>query len=451
MVTDTFLADALSSAQDNAMSRLRLVTVPARTYYMARAVEPEMKAVAGKAFDNIITALTRQLSSAEAAGGAAASAGKTEKVLTFSGKTYREAFDTVNDGFLSRHWADGLPIIPPTQEAVAQMLCGTSRRPDEVIGVPVAAKGGIATVEKIAINAVMAGAKPEYLPVIIAAMEVLTSKEYNLLHLQASASSSTPVIFVNGPIAAELGIVSGQGFLGHGNKANNTIGRAVRLCLINLGHMWPGVNDMGLTGRAAAFGNWTFAENEADSPWKPYHVDLGFKPEDSTVTVSTEMVYRIGPGGAVNPMTPYECLIALGKLLGTMEYPILNFASRAAPDVLIAMGPDLAQRLSQMGFAKADLKRWLYERARVPYAELSEAERKNLRESLQKRTLGMQSYVEAGSPGEMATIPAFKDPESIRIVVAGGSPAISVIWKYDNNRGFGTRLIHGATLTDAGK
>ena len=166
------------------------------------------------------------------------------------------------------------------------MLTGTSRSPNEVMGT-VAPKNGTATIEKIAINAVMAGAKPEYLPVIIAAMEGLLDKEYDLLHPQTSTGHFNFVVMFSGPIAKEIDMNSWIGFLGHGWRANNTIGRAVRLSLLNLGHMWPAVNDMALVGRPSSHTLYTFAENEEYSPWEPYHVSQGYKPEDSCVTVST--------------------------------------------------------------------------------------------------------------------------------------------------------------------
>jgi hypothetical protein len=455
VVTDTFLADALSSAQDNEMPNLRFVAVPARNYYTARSQEPEMKAVAAKAFDAIVTALTKPLTEGEAKAGPAV-AQKVEKTVTFGGTNYREAADAVNTGFFARRWADGLPIIPPTQEAVKWMLTGTSRSPDEVIGVPVAPKGGKCTIEKIAINAVMAGAKPEYLPVIIAAMEVLTDKSYFLLHLQASASSIAPVIFVNGPIATELGINSGIGFLGHGNQANNTIGRAVRLCLINLGHTWPGENDMAQLGRSAAFGNWTFAEDEKENPWKPYHVELGFKAEDSTVTVCSSNYFKTGPGGQVTPQSIYEQLVLLARVIEVTDFPTIAFAVKGGGTILLGMNPNLAQGLAKVGFTKDDVKRWLYEHARIPYSELTAQERKDLKLNLEKKNLPMQFWVgeSENTKGKALSIPVVNEPDKIRIVVVGQPGGLTMVWKYDlddNNRGHGTKKITGATLTKAGR
>jgi len=416
-----------------------------------------MKIVAAGTIDAIVNALTKPLTAEEAKGEAAVSE-KVETILKFTGKTYGEAAEAVNEGFLARQWADGLPIVPPTQEAVRWMLSGTSRSPNEVIGVPVVAKGGKATIEKIAINAVMAGAKPEFLPVIIAAMEVLTDKNYHLIHLQASAGGISPLIFVNGPIATELGINSGIGYLGHGNRPNNTIGRAVRLCLINLGHMWPGVNDMSLEGRTAAFGNWTFAENEKESPWKPYHVDSGFKSEDSTVTVSSAMFKHRGPGGPVSPANMSEALVAISRIMEILRYPAdwINLTN-GYPEFVIAIDPTFAQRLAKMGFSKNDVQKWLYLQARMPYSELTETEKKRLKEGVEKGTIPPHVWLESGYKDKSAgLLPRVWEPEAIRIIVAGGAPGYIMVWHYTEatppeRMGHGTKKITGATLTNAGR
>ena len=324
------------------MPVIRIVTVPPEQYYRARVSVEEMRPIAAGVIDAIVAALTQPLTNEEVKPKPIAQeiTGGTIKV---SAKSYTEAYDRLNQAFYEKRWSDGLPIVPPTSEAVKWMLKGTTRSPKEILG-KVAIKNGTATIEKIAINSVMAGARPEYLPVIIAAMEAMLDKDFDLTHLQASTGSVTPVIIVNGPIAKELNINSGIGYLGHGWSANTTIGRAVRLCMINLGHVWPQVNDMGLTGREAVFGNYTFAENEEDSPWEPYHVDRGYKAEDSTVTVSSMMwAFRQGPGGAVTVHTPKEALETLAKILVYMGYPSTPAKTWIwSKNYIVGMDPGLA-------------------------------------------------------------------------------------------------------------
>jgi hypothetical protein len=450
VVTSTFLSDALSAAQDAAMPTVRLVAVPAKNYYTARTQEPLMKDVAAAIFDKVLDALKRPLTPEET-GGAEASkkAKKDEEILKFTGATYNEAAEALYKGFLERHWADGLPIMPPTKEAVDWMLTGTSRSPDEVIGI-VATKGGKATIRKIAANAVMAGARPEYLPVIIAAMEATTGEGLSALHLQASAGCVSPLIMVNGPIAEELGINSGAAYMGYGFRANNSIGRAVRLSMINCGHMWPQQNDMCLLGRQDSFGNTTFAENEQESPWKPYHVDLGFKPEDSTVTVVNYMHHKRGPGGPVVPATPYESLHDLAKTIEIVNTPL----GSASNEVVIAIDPTFAHQLSTVGFSKEDIKWWLFLNARTPYSELRKEEKENLQKSIEsgKTPAYLWTWGEQGQEKKIeniADVPCLQKPERIHIAVVGGSPGYSYVW--ESPTGQATKLIRGAALTKAGR
>jgi hypothetical protein len=449
VVADSFLSDALSSAQDASMPALRIVALPGKAWYTARSQEPRMKEVAAAAFDSIIDALKRPLTAAEEQGeaGAAKKPKTDDATLKFSGATYNDALEAVSKGFLERHWSDGLPITPPTKEAVKRMLTGTSRSPDEVIG-NLPAKGGKVTIRNIAINAVMAGAKPEYLPVIIAAIEAITGGKLSVLHLQASAGCVSPLIFVNGPIVAELGINSGLGYMGHGFRANNTIGRAVRLNLINGGHMWPGQNDMCLYGRTDAFGTSTFGENEQESPWKPYHVEQGFKPEESTVTVVNVMNIKRGPGGPVTPATPYQSLVDLANVMNLVSYP----AGPTSGEVFIAMDPTFAQQLSQIGFSKNDVKWWLFLHARIPYEKLAPSEQASLKRAIDNNQ--PPSYLWTWVPpsdksGKIEDLPRVRTPEEVHIVIAGASPGYSFVW--ESPTGNGTKLIHGATLTQAGR
>jgi len=217
--------------------------------------------------------------------------------VTVSADTYAHAMQKFNRVFLDNQWGDGLLLLPPTKEAVQEMLKGTSRSPSEVIGT-VAPKNGIVTVENVAINAVMAGAKPEYMPVVIAAMEGITDPAYDDLHVMTSSGSFNLAIMVTGPIAKELKINSGIGLLGYGWQANSTIGRAVRLITINAGRLWPAVNDMALMGRPSSQ-FYVFAENQDLNPWPPFHVTQGFKPEDNCVTISSVMSSPATHGEAV--------------------------------------------------------------------------------------------------------------------------------------------------------
>ncbi len=178
--------------------------------------------------------------------------------------------------------SDGLPVVPPTAERVIRMLNGTRRDPQEVVGT-CAPNYAPVTIEKIAINAVMAGCKPEYLPVVIAAVEGLCSREFNA-HALVSTYGPSPVIVVNGPIRQRIGMNMGINVLGHGNRANATIGRAVKLVLRNLGGLRPGEIERAALGSPAKYGA-CYPEFEERSPWEPLHVERGFNRNDSVVTL----------------------------------------------------------------------------------------------------------------------------------------------------------------------
>lgn len=182
-----------------------------------------------------------------------------------------------------RDWSDGLPVVPPTEARVLRMLEGTTRAPDEVVAV-VPPDLVECTVEKIAINAVMAGCKPEYLPVVITAVEAICTDDFNMHGVLATTMDVGPIIIVNGPIRDEIGMNSGGNVLGQGNRANSTIGRAVQLVVRNIGGGRPGGVDRSAHGSPHKFGL-AFAEDEAGSPWESLAESRGFASDQSTVTV----------------------------------------------------------------------------------------------------------------------------------------------------------------------
>ncbi len=181
-------------------------------------------------------------------------------------------------------WTDGLPVVPPTPERVERMLSGTRRSPDELIA-PLPPKWGKATVERIAINAVMAGCLPEYLPIVLAAVEAMVDERFNLHGVQVTTSHVAPMLVINGPIRKALDINDGFNLFGQGWRANATIGRAVRLICTNIGGALPAELDRAAFGHIGKY-TCCIAEIEGEeNPWEPLHVERGFEPEDSTVTV----------------------------------------------------------------------------------------------------------------------------------------------------------------------
>ena len=193
--------------------------------------------------------------------------------------------DAVNRFFAERDWSDGIPVIPPTPAAVEQMLKGTRRQPQEIVMV-MEPGFGLATVEKIAINAVMAGCQPEQFTVLLAAIDALAQPQMNHRDMQVSGHTEAPLILVNGPVVKKAGINFATSAMGPGvvNSANTAIGRALRLCLINIGYCKAGAGDPNFIGLPTKFGM-CIAENEEVSPWQPYHMDRGFGRDESAVTV----------------------------------------------------------------------------------------------------------------------------------------------------------------------
>jgi hypothetical protein len=435
------------------MPGIRTLPLPADKYYVARSNQQELQPVADAFFDKMVDALTRPLTAEEAKPSQAQQLHENANIKV-SGKDYEDASQKVNDLFLDNRWADGLPIVPPTPELVKAMLAGSTRSPQDVIG-HVAPKNGAATVEKIAVNSVMAGAKPEYFPVILAAMEGFTDKRYDLTHVVASTGSFTPVIIVDGPVAQELGFNSGIGMLGIGWRANSAVGRALQLSLLNLGQTWPQVNFMGLTGRLEAYTFYTFSEDTAKSPWEPYDVSQGFQAGDSTVTVSSAGNPAVFGGGAVSPWTAQGVIDQIVAQIRTR-----GVAWPHAQKHIVVLHPDCAVELANHGYTRKSLQEYLYEQTRVPYEKLAKqvsfgegSEEDFIRASVADgriRPDRAQIFLDNLKPG--GRIPVVQTPDDFHIVVAGGSPGYDLLFTYPGtNWAHETKKITGATLTKAGK
>jgi len=244
-------------------------------------------------------------------------------------------------------WSDGLPVIPPTEKRVLEMLEGTSRSGDEVVAL-VPPNLDDLTIEKIAINAVMAGCRPEYLPIVITALEAACTDEFNMHGLLATTMPVGPVLFINGPIRNEIGMNSGMNLLGQGNRANSTIGRALQLVIRNVGGGRPGEVDRATHGSPAKIGL-CFAEDEEGSPWSSFSEDLGFNADQNTVTVFPGE----GPRAIVDQLSrsadELARSLAMG-LLGNMHPKlVLGF------DAILVISPEHASRFADAGWSKKEV------------------------------------------------------------------------------------------------
>ena len=321
--------------------------------------------------------------------------------------------------FEEKGWSDGLPIIPPTEERVTRMLATTSRNPQDVIGT-VPPRWAPATVEKIAINAVMAGCKPEYMPVLVAAVEAITDPKLNLYSLQATTGGPAVMLIVNGPIRQELNINGGSNALGEGFRANATIGRCVRLIQRNIGGSYPGTTCKATLGWPGKY-SLCVGENEEASPWAPLHVERGFKADQNTVTAISA-----------------DASIRASDLDSTKAVGILtNFAQRmegpSGAEAIMVICPEHAKIIAGDGFSKADVKRFIWERAAYRMKDLPD-------ETFHQRVKRRPDLKLTRD----SVIPVTDKPEDILLIVAGGDGSQSQyihVWGQSTPEGGSTRSV----------
>ena len=305
------------------------------------------------------------------------------------------------EAFFDRGWTDGLPIVPPTEARVLAMLEGTSRAADEIVAV-VPPDLAPCTVEKVAINAVMAGCKSEYLPVVLAAVEAACTDAFNIHGLLATTMSVGPVLIVNGPIRHRIGMNSGKNVFGQGNRANSTIGRALALVIRNVGGGRPGEVDRAALGNPGKL-SFCFPEDEEGSPWTPLSTDFGFEAGTDTVTLFPGE----GPRTIVDQIArePVALAHSFAAGLKAMYSPKMVLAM----DVVLAVSPEHSRIFREAGWSKDDLKAKLHELMLIPGAEL----------------LRGAGGIAEGLPDSVKdqTIPKFR-PGGIHIVHCGGGAGL---------------------------
>jgi hypothetical protein len=316
-------------------------------------------------------------------------------------------FERINDLYREKGWSDGLPIVPPTAARVEQMLGYCDRPLDEPLGL-VAPRYGAATPLRLAANAVMAGCRPEYFPLVMLAIEALCEEKFNLYGVNATTHPCSTLVVVNGPIARELKLNSGHNAFGPGNQANATIGRAVRLAMLNVGGATPGSGDMATFGTPAKY-TYCVAENEAASPWEPLHVELGFPKEASTVTVfGAEAPHNVNDHESITGIGLLKMMAGAVATTGTND---IYFDG----EPLIVFGPEHAATLARDGYTKAAVKRYLYENARIPIANLSD---ENVERRIRQWPVFKGEFTEAGPERR---VPVIKSPGGVYVMVLGGA------------------------------
>jgi hypothetical protein len=301
-------------------------------------------------------------------------------------------------------WGDGLPIIPPTEERVAAMLAGAE--PGRSVGA-VPPGYGEATLEVLAANAVMAGCEPPVFPVVLAAVEAMLEPKFNLAGVQATTHPVAPLLVVHGPIAAEIGLNAGSGVLGPGVAANATLGRAIRLVMMNVGLARPGQSDLSTHGGPAKY-SYCMTENMAESPWPEYHASAGFEASQSAVTViGLEAPHNVQDHQSTTGVRLANILADAMRQLGHNSWSISR-----GNDFAVLLGPEHAQMLAQDSWSREDLQRYLYHRSSRRVAEVMEAG------NWAGRDWPVWMNALAESPENL--VPAVRRPEEIRVFVAGG-------------------------------
>ena len=412
IISGRFEGDAEASARTFAMPALRFVIVP-RIY---RNLTPaESLRNTEPAIDDIVRSLT----------GNGESAVSTEQapeadVERFEGGDRLDTMLRMNEEFIGRDWGDGFPLLPPTRAAVDELLKGTNLPPDHVV-CDMPPGFGIATVEKIAVNSAMAGARPEHMPVIIGAVQALSRMgPHGGKSLLMSTSPQAPLLIVNGPIASELGI-NARSALGPGlsNRVNITIGRAFSLCLRNIGQWYPDRMDMDTIGTTRKFVH-CIAENERMSPWDPFHADKGFKASESAVSVFIS-------DGEVDIQDQGNDTAE--GLLKTIAYG-LSFGTRSLGDNhdaerLILLPPDVARPVGAQGFTKRGVKEFLHAHANASLGKMIQY----MPLKGEARVAAQWRWLEELTERDLLdmTMPVLESPERFDVVVVGADRAKTLV------------------------
>jgi hypothetical protein len=401
VVTEAFRTAALARASVLGLPEHPAVIVE---HPLASRTPPEVEKVAAAAVARIAAGLC---------GPAAPSADATARQETPAARASRGAARRVvpadvaagNRALEDEGFTDGLPVIPPTEALVAEMLAGASSAPDEVLGRMEPLQGTV-TVEKVAANAVMAGCRPAYFPVVLAAVRAVLQPDFHVGSTACTTGGAAPLVIVNGPIAARLGISGGTACFGGNIKANVTIGRALRLVMRNLGGAKPDgmeKSTQAWPGKIAC----CFAENEARSPWEPLHVELGHPAAASTVTVvAVRGIYPLTEGVQTSGEGVLETLAASMRYVGS---PIYHQMHNGIP-LVVVLCPEHAEEIARAGFDRRAVRAYIHAHARLPASAL--------RDRGYYAPEAWTGLVDESDPD--ALVPIVSDPDRIILVVAGG-------------------------------
>ncbi len=412
IVSGRFEGDAIASSRAFGMPELQFVIVP-RIY--RNLPLDECVSQTELAFEELVSTLT---SNGEAS--LVDQRGADEGDRNFEGDDRYDAVIRMNEEFIGRDWGDGFPLLPATREAVDELLTGTCLSPeDEVCDVPPGF--GIATVEKIAINAALAGARPEHMPVIIASVKALSEiGGQGGKSLLMSTSPQAPLLIVNGPVAGEIGL-NPRSALGPGrdNRINIVVGRAFSLCLRNIGYWYPNEMDMDTIGTTRKFVH-CIAENESASPWGPFHADRGFEPTDSAVSLFiTDGELDVQDQGNTTAEGLLKNL-AYGLTFGTMSLQGDHGTER-----LILMPPDVAGPIGDSGMSKSEARAFIHAHANASLGKMIQYMPLEGEARVAERWKWLENLTE--EQRLEITVPLMASPDQVDIVVVGADRAKTAV------------------------
>ncbi len=325
--------------------------------------------------------------------------------------------------FLDKQWSDGLPVVTPTEARVQWMLTGTSRDPSEPVGnIPPAMEP--ATVRTVAIHAVMAGCKPEYLPVVLGGITLMLREEFNMNGVQGTMHGVAPLMIVNGPHAQQIGLHGGNGCFGPGFRANATIGRAIRLMLTNLGGGIPGVGSATVFSTPLRY-TACLAENTERSPWKTIAESRGYAPADNVITCAMVESPRLCYDDV--SQEPERLLIGIADSMAAMS----SWNMHVRSDMVVAMSPEQATICAKAGLNRGDAHRHLRKLAGRRVRDL-----KNGGNWRRERAL----KINVNPDDDDCFVPVIKDERDLHLIVAGGWGPLTAVC---HGWGGGSRAVHG--------
>tara|TARA_A100001037_G_scaffold299312_1_gene324613 strand:+ start:14841 stop:15866 length:1026 start_codon:yes stop_codon:yes gene_type:complete len=309
--------------------------------------------------------------------------------------------------FFEKEWSDGLPVIPPTEEKVSRMLSSIKDSPEELVGEFPPAFSSV-SIYSIAVHAVMAGCKPEYMNLLIASVRAILKEKFNLNGLQATLSPAAPFLLVNGVYSKEIGLNGGLGCFGPGFRANATIGRAIRLMMMNLGSGIPGISTMSTFSSSSRY-TFCIAENETESPWEPLSVTLGFSEDENIVTaIAAEAPITVWDDMSNEPLPLLRSIADSMSHLGSM-----NICGDT--DQIIVFSPQQAKICSDAGLSKEKVKEILLDKAGRSMSEIRNTGRYTVSR--------IKSWsIDADPEDDDFFVPSVKNPDRLFIIVAGGIP-----------------------------